>query len=294
MTYCRHRFVSAGPRFIAWVGFFLPERFLLYYLALTVMKKIPAKTKVISKIKPRTLKDLVRELKANSNTKKAIALTKYFQTGPGEYGEGDRFLGLTVPLQRQIARSYGHLSFADLTILAKSPIHEHRFTCAEILRLKFVGAAKSSHPLAEQEQIAKWYLEHARCFNNWDLVDNSARDILGAYLYQKGNTAILDRLARSANLWERRIAVIATHFFIQQGEFADTVRICETLLADEHDLIHKACGWMLREMGKCSPEGLKALKSFLDTHTVSMPRTMLRYAIERFSAPQRAKYLKVT
>lgn len=242
-------------------------------------------------VKPRTLKDLVRELKANANVKKAVILAGYFKTGPGEYGAGDRFLGLTVPQQRMIARAYGHLSLVELATLAKSPIHEHRFTCTEILRLKVAIAARSPQPLVEQAHIAKWYLEHARCFNNWDLVDNSARDILGAYLHQKGNTAILDRLARSANLWERRISIISTHFFIQKGEFADTVRICETLLTDEHDLIHKACGWMLRETGKRSPEGLKALKSFLDTHAVYMPRTMLRYAIERFSASQRAKYL---
>ncbi len=269
------------------------------------MKKISAKTKTgatskiktrqkVAVLKPRTLKDLVRELKFNANLKKAATLTGYFKTGPGEYGAGDRFLGLTVPQQRSIARAYGHLSFTDLATLAKSPIHEHRFTCTEILQLKASAAQKMPllrDALAEQEHLAKWYLEHARCFNNWDLVDNSARDILGAYLYQKGNTAILDRLARSANLWERRIAIIATHFFIQQGEFADTLRICETLLTDEHDLIHKACGWMLREAGKRSPEGLQALKSFLDMHAVSMPRTMLRYAIERFSASQRAKYL---
>ncbi|MEI6345911.1 MAG: DNA alkylation repair protein [bacterium] len=251
--------------------------------------------------KPRTLKDLVRELRANANAKKAEQLAGYFKTGLGEYGAGDRFLGLTVPQQRTIARAYSHLSFADLTTLAKNPIHEHRFTCTEILNQKMViamrspngAAAKLPQPLVDQEQIAKWYIEHARCFNNWDLVDNSARDILGAYLHQKGNTAILDRLARSANLWERRIAVIATHFFIQKGEFADTLRICETLIGDDHDLIHKACGWMLRETGKRSPEGLKALKSFLGMHAVSMPRTMLRYAIERFSASQRAKYLKM-
>ncbi|MEK7644943.1 MAG: DNA alkylation repair protein [Patescibacteria group bacterium] len=244
----------------------------------------------------KNLKDLVRELKANANAKKSATLAKYFKTGTGEYGAGDRFLGLTVPQQRTIARAYAHLSFSDLATLAKSPIHEHRFTCTEILQLKYALAKKSPTPqdsLAEQERLAKWYLEHARCFNNWDLVDNSARDILGAYLYQKGNTAILDRLARSANLWERRIAIISTYFFIQQGEFTDTIRICEILISDEHDLIHKACGWMLREIGKRSPIGLKTLRSFLDTHAVSMPRTMLRYAIERFSASQRAKYLRM-
>jgi len=253
------------------------------------MKKAQ-KSKKMSK--PRTLKDLVRELKANANAKKAATLARYFKTGPGEYGAGDRFLGLTVPQQRSIARTYAHLSFSDLAMLLKSPIHEHRFTCTEILKLQYTAATQLAHPAIETERLAKWYLEHSRFFNNWDLVDNSARDILGAYLYEKGNTAILDRLARSTYLWDRRIAVVATHFFIQKGEFSDAVRICETLLCDEHDLIHKACGWMLREVGKRSPEGRAALKKFLDMHAAAMPRTMLRYAIERFSTPQRAHYLK--
>lgn len=244
--------------------------------------------------KPQTLNILLREIRSKADPKKAVVLAGYFKTGKGEYAEGDRFLGLTVPQQRALARTYHHLPFADLATLAKSPIHEHRFTCTELLKLKYTAAgniSKSQDRFVEQERIAKWYLEHARCFNNWDLVDNSARAILGAYLYQKGNTAVLDRLARSADLWERRIAMVSTHYFIQQGEFADTIRICESLLFDKHDLIHKACGWMLRETGKRSPKGLQTLKSFLDTHAMSMPRTMLRYAIERFSASQRAKYL---
>ena len=258
--------------------FFLPKRSLLYCLTLTIMKK--------------NLKDLVRELKANANAKKSATLAKYFKTGTGEYGAGDRFLGLTVPQQRTIARAYAHLSFSDLATLAKSPIHEHRFTCTEILQLKYALAKKSPTPqdsLAEQERLAKWYLEHARCFNNWDLVELRSRHPRGT-----STKGILIRPphVREAR-WERRIAIISTYFFIQQGEFTDTIRICEILISDEHDLIHKACGWMLREIGKRSPIGLKTLRSFLDTHAVSMPRTMLRYAIERFSASQRAKYLRM-
>ncbi len=270
------------------------------------MKRTPRSKNPKNSMSPRgpknlgTLRSLLRELKASADPKKAKVLAGYFKTGKGEYGEGDRFLGLTVPEQRRIARPYGHLSFSDLEILIQSSTHEHRFTCTEILRLKAQPQRIAVRPPGtkevsqetSQETLARWYLTHARCFNNWDLVDNSARDILGAYLYQKGNTAILDRLARSANLWERRIAIISTHFFIQKGEFADTVRICEQLLSDEHDLIHKACGWMLRETGKRSPEGLKTLKAFLDTHADTMPRTMLRYAIERFPATTRAKYLR--
>ena len=261
-------------------------------------RKIP-KTLKIPKAKPPTLKDLLRELKASANPKKAAVLAGYFKTGKGEYGEGDRFLGLTVPQQRTIAKRYGQLSFADLETLIESPVHEHRFTCTEILQLKCAAAAKNpdvSVAAREHEAVVRWYLTHARRFNNWDLVDNTARDILGVYLYQKGNTALLDRLARSANVWERRIAIVSTHAFIQKGEFVDTVRISKLLISDEHDLIHKACGWMLREVGKqnkAHASGRKVLEEFLAQNGTEMPRTMLRYAIEHFSKTRREQYLQV-
>lgn len=241
--------------------------------------------------------DLIRELSRAANKKKATFLAGYFQTGKGQYAEGDRFIGLTVPFQRRVAKKYSHLGWNELEKLMKSPVHEHRFTCTEILRWKFIDSLRSSSRLPtedcrkQREQIVKWYLTHTKQMNNWDLVDNTAFSILGEYCLEKGNHAVLYRLARSSSLWERRISIVATQAFIRSEIFDDTFEIVKILLGDKHDLIHKACGWMLREVGKRSPQGERQLRMFLNSHASEMPRTMLRYSIEKFSPTQRAKYL---
>ncbi len=230
-----------------------------------------------------TFTDVQRELEKKANKEKAVFLGRYFKTGKGEYGEGDVFLGITVPEQRKIALRFVDLSLSDIAGLLKSGIHEHRFTALEILVMKYEKADPK-----EQKEIVKLYLSHTRWINNWDLVDTSAQYILGQYLADK-DLSVLYKLARSKNIWERRIAIIATHHFINQNDFADTLNIAELLLADTHDLIHKAVGWMLREVGNKS---IDALKSFLNIHYKTMPRTMLRYAIEKFPEELRKKYLK--
>jgi 3-methyladenine DNA glycosylase AlkD len=209
---------------------------------------------------------------------------RFFKAGKGQYGEGDSFIGVTVPEQRTVALRYRELPLPEIKRLLASGIHEHRLTALLILDYKREKASR-----AERAAIAKFYLTHRAQVNNWDLVDSSARELLGAELYETGGSrALLDRLARSKSLWDRRIAIIATYYFIGKGEYADTLRIARALIDDREDLMHKATGWMLREVGKRSE---RELTRFLDRHAAIMPRTMLRYALERLSSSQKLRYM---
>lgn len=225
---------------------------------------------------------LERALRNAADPKRAISVAKFFKTGKGEYGEGDRFIGIPAPVLRKIARQHLSLTFADLHQLLSSPIHEYRSAALEILVAQYARADE-----ARRERIVDFYLRHTRRMNNWDLVDASAPYILGQHLLTRSRK-VLYELAASPNLWERRIAVIATLALVRGGDVAETLRIAEKLLDDRHDLIHKALGWALRETGKVSTEQLVA---FLQRHYERLPRTTLRYAIERFPLRQREQFL---
>lgn len=208
---------------------------------------------------------------------------RYFKTGKGQYGEGDRFRGLNAAQMRQVARECAAMPLGETLRLLKSLFHEDR-----LVALLFMGRAYSRGDELTQQRIVDAYLTNTRYINNWDLVDVSAPHILGAHLEHRSR-AVLTRLARSTSLWERRIAIIATQHFIRRGESHDTIRLAKLLLNDDHDLIHKAVGWMLREVGaRCSRD---TLREFLDAHAAVMPRTMLRYSLEHFAPDERAKYL---
>jgi 3-methyladenine DNA glycosylase AlkD len=210
---------------------------------------------------------------------------RFFKTGPGQYGAGDEFLGIKVGPLRQVARAFQALSLKEASKLLHSPIHEARSLALLILVRAFEKGDKDTR-LA----IYRHYLAHTPRINNWDLVDVSAPPIVGGYLLDRERDPLY-RLARSASLWERRIAIVATQHFIRHDDFADMFRIVEVLLADKEDLIHKAAGWMLREAGKRDEA---ALEGFLANLYRTMPRTMLRYAIERFPEARRREYLKGT
>ncbi len=208
---------------------------------------------------------------------------RFFKTGPGEYAEGDRFRGIRVPVLRQLARACDRMALGETLRLLRSPYHEDRLVALLVLVRRYARG-----DAATKERVARAYLANLRYVNNWDLVDSSAPYILGAYL-QHRSRARLYALARSRRIWDRRVAMIATAHFIRSGDCADALRIAETLLPDEHDLIHKAAGWMLREIGdRCDRQ---TLRGFLDSFAVRMPRTMLRYAIEHCSADERVRYL---
>ena len=224
-----------------------------------------------------------KDLQKCANPEKAEILSSFFKTKKGQYGEGDIFLGITVPEQRTIAKKYSGLPLSGLPTLLSSRIHEHRLVALLILIEKYRKGDDGS-----KGEIFDFYLRHTKHINNWDLVDLSAGHILGHYLLNK-DRALLYRLARSGNLWERRMAIMATFAFIRNNEFDDTFRIAGMLLSDAHDLIHKAVGWMLREIGK---RNRKKEEAFLRIHYRKMPRTMLRYAIERFDQEKRKSYLK--
>lgn len=228
---------------------------------------------------------LKSELRKHSDRAKAKLLQRFFKTGPGEYAEGDRFLGVTVPVLRGLAKRHQSLPFFAALRLLRSPIHEERLLALLILLLKYQGG-----DLSEKEKIYKAYLRHTRYINNWDLVDVTAKRIVGDFLKGR-DRAPLYRLARSGSLWEKRIAILSTFHFIGCHDFGDSLKIARILLADPHDLIHKAVGWTLREVGKGDRV---ALEKFLKRYATIMPRTMLRYAIERFPEPQRQAYLRRT
>lgn len=226
--------------------------------------------------------DVRAELGDLGDAERARSSARFFKTGIGEYGEGDRFIGVTVPAQRAVARRQRALPLSQIGVLLRSPIHEERLTALLILVEQYAAGTPE-----EQSERARFYLANAKRVNNWDLVDSSARDILGAHLVRR-NRAVLRRLARSSCLWERRIAIIATFAFIAAGESKDTFQLAALLLDDDHDLMHKATGWMLREVGKRVSED--ALRGFLERHATRMPRTMLRYAIERFPESERTRW----
>lgn len=229
-----------------------------------------------------SLSQLRKELMDSRDPEKSANYQWFFKTGKGEYGEGDQFLGVTVPEQRRLAKKYRDLSWTDTVTLLKSVYHEERLLALFVLTHKFVNGDELT-----RGKIFRLYLNSTKYINNWDLVDASAHKIIGPYLQEK-DRQILYQLARTGHLWERRISIIATFHFIKQGEYADALKLAEILLNDEHDLIHKAVGWMLREIGK---KDLHIERAFLDKHAATMPRTMLRYAIEKFPEPIRKSYM---
>ena len=231
---------------------------------------------------PFTAKEARTRLRSLGCPEQAAVLARFFKTGPGQYGEGDRFIGVKVPVTRQVAKEFQGLPLAEVESLLHSAIHEERLLALVIL----VGQFEKGNG-ATRKAIYDCYLANTRHINNWDLVDLSAPQVVGGYLESRSRKP-LDRLAKSASPWERRISIVATHWFIRHGDFVDTIRIAATLLADKEDLIHKAVGWMLREVGK---RDVRVLEDFLSEHCRTMPRTMLRYAIERFPEEERRKYL---
>ena len=248
------------------------------------------------------LANIQRAIRAKASAERARVSRSFFKTGRGEYGEGDRFLGLTVPEQRAIAKRFHACSERDIRVLLVSPWHEERFVALVILAERFVGGDG-----AARDRIVRQYLAIIpRSVNNWDLVDATAYNIVGEHVVDQmrrekragllrprprnDRIPILDRLARSRDLWERRVAIVATLACTVRGNFEPTFRIADMLIADPHDLIHKATGWMLREVGK---RDRRVLERFLARRAARMPRTMLRYAIERFPELKRRQYLRV-
>lgn len=209
----------------------------------------------------------------------------YFKTGKGGYSEHDVFLGIRVPKLRQLAKRYKEISVPEIEKLLRSKYHEERVCALFLLTHHFEQGSEK-----EQRAIYNLYLNNTKHINNWDLVDNSAHKIVGAYLFERSRKPLY-KLAKSKNLWERRIAIIASYWFIKHNQFDDTLALSEMLLDDHEDLMHKAVGWMLREVGK---RKIGIEKKFLKVHYNIMPRTMLRYAIEKFPEPERKRYLKGT
>jgi 3-methyladenine DNA glycosylase AlkD len=223
-----------------------------------------------------------RKVQTLANPSRAAFAARFFKTGPGDYGAGDRFLGIRVPVLRKLALQHQALPLRGLAGLLRSSWHEERLLALFILVRQYAGAGP-----AQRAAIYRLYMSNTGRINNWDLVDCSASQIVGAHLCDRGRTPLV-RLARSALLWERRIAIMATFHYIKRGEFTDTLRVARLLRDDPQDLIHKAVGWMLREVGKRD----RAVElAFLRRHADRMPRTMLRYAIERFPARLRRRYL---
>ena len=232
-----------------------------------------------------TLTGIRREIRALGSPERAKHSLRFFRTGPGQYGEGDKFLGLTVPEMRAIAKRYRDLGHDEILELLQSEWHEERLVALLLLVDSYQHGDDTG-----REKVHRAYLANTRQINNWDLVDMSAGQVVGGHL-DAGEIALLEKLARSKGLWERRIAIVATFHFIKRGQLEPTQRISKMLLGDKHDLIHKAVGWMLREVGK---KDRKVLDAFLAKHYHDMPRTMLRYAIERHPEPTRKRYLAGT
>lgn len=228
------------------------------------------------------LKQLQHDLKKLIDPAKAAFLPRFFKTGKGQYGEGDVFLGITVPKQRSVAKKYKNLSLTDIDVLLESNIHEYRLTALFILISQFEKADDR-----EQKKFVEFYIQHLDRVNNWDLVDSTAPKILGTYLLQKDRSLLYDLVQRK-NLWAQRMAIIATQTFIKHHDYNETLKIAEILLRHNHDLIHKAVGWMLREIGKRNQE---IEETFLKNNAKIMPRTMLRYAIEKFAPEKKLYYL---
>lgn len=229
------------------------------------------------------VENIEKDLRKYASPERAVGAARFFKTGRGQYGEGDVFIGVTVPDVRKVAKEYKDLNVTDIQVLVNSPIHEERLLAVIILVLQSKKADERG-----KEKLYKLYLKNTKNINNWDLVDVSAEHVVGGYLDGK-DTSILRKLAHSKSVWERRIAILSTFHFIKKGNSKETFTIAELLLHDTHDLIHKAVGWMLREVGKrCS---LKEEMAFLDKHYKTLPRTMLRYAIEKFPEREKKKYM---
>jgi 3-methyladenine DNA glycosylase AlkD len=238
----------------------------------------------VIEVMPPNLTSLRQSFRAQASTRVAETATRFFKTGPGDYADGDRFLGIKVPVTRSFLPQSDALTEAEIVELLHSEWHEERLLAVLILARRF---SKAKRDETAREHIVNLYLENTRWVNNWDLVDSSASHILGDWLLLR-DRKVLMKLARSDSLWEQRISIIATHAFIRVGEFDETCLLCEKFLTHKHDLMHKACGWMLREMGKADES---ALALFLDKHAKQMPRTMLRYAIEKLTPAQRSYYM---
>jgi 3-methyladenine DNA glycosylase AlkD len=231
------------------------------------------------------LLQLKQRYRAMADTVKAEHARRFFKTGPGQYGEGDQFLGIRVPDTRSFLLATDALSEAELVELFQSHWHEERLLALLALVRRFSRAKRDE---VAQARIVELYLSQTAFINNWDLVDSSASQILGTWLLNR-NRAVLHRLATSTDLWEQRISIVATHALIRAKDFTETLLLCEKFLTHPHDLMHKACGWMLREVGK---KDRSALLGFLDQHAKAMPRTMLRYAIEHLPPDQRHHYMQ--
>lgn len=229
-------------------------------------------------------KAILKEIYSRRDKKKAEILSGFFRTAKGHYGEGDVFWGLTVPTSRKIALKYKDIKLSEINSLLKNKVHEARLIGTLVLVHRYKKGAEK-----EKKNVVDFYLKNTKYINNWDLVDLSAHQILGDYLLHKKSKNILLKLAKSKNLWEERIAMVATFAFIRKGELDWTFKIAKLFISHEHHLIHKATGWMLREAGK---RDLKKLRKFLDLNISRMPRTMLRYAIEKFPQDMRLAYLK--
>jgi 3-methyladenine DNA glycosylase AlkD len=232
-------------------------------------------------------KAVQKEIRALGSKERAKDYSWFFKTGPGQYGEGDRFLGVSMPDIRKVVKGFRELSFSDIKTLLKSTWHEERMAGLLILVLQY----QKTNDAQEKQDIFDFYLANRVAINNWDLVDVTTPHIVGTHLLSrpKKERSFLYDFARSENMWERRIAMLATFPFIRERKFTDALAIAEILLGDTEDLLHKAVGWMLREIGKQDEE---ALKQFLEKHVHHMPRTTLRYAIEKFPEKERKMWLK--
>jgi 3-methyladenine DNA glycosylase AlkD len=230
-----------------------------------------------------SINELKKTIKANANKDYAKTAQWFFKTGKGEYGEGDKFVGIRVPVLRKIAKQFSNLELFDLQILLDSKIHEERLISLLILVDKYEKADDKA-----KDKIYNFHKKNRKKINNWDLVDLSAPKIMGAYLLNR-DKEILFNYAKSKNLWVKRISIISTYSFIKNNHFKTTLDISDKLMNDNHDLIHKAVGWMLREVGK---KNLQILEDFLKPRYKKMPRVMLRYSIEKFPEAKRKKYLK--
>jgi len=230
-----------------------------------------------------TASEIRAALNKHADPRQASILRRFFKTGPGEYGEGDIFIGVKVPQTRSVVRAFRSAPLNAVKELLKSPIHEERLLALLLLVEQYDRGDEE-----QRSTIFNAYIRRTKCINNWDLVDLSAPQIVGRHLEAR-ERSVLVRLSTSKSLWERRIGIMATFWFIKKGDFADTFMISEILLKDSHDLIHKAVGWMLRETGK---RNITAEEEFLKKYYKDMPRTMLRYAIERFPEKKRQAYLK--
>ncbi len=230
-----------------------------------------------------SLIEIRKAILKQKNPKQAVILQRFFKTGKGEYGEGDVFYGIKVPVQRSIAKKFNDLAFEDLKVLISSKVHEERLIAAFILIDQYKSGDEKKKKI-----VFDFYVKNRKGINNWDLVDLSAPKIVGAYLIDK-EKELLYRFANSKDLWEKRFAILSTQTFIREHFFEDTLNISEILLQDKHDLIHKAVGWMLREIGN---RNMQVEEEFLAKHYKKMPRTMLRYAIEKFPEKKRKDYLE--